>query len=107
MVNVHARYLDTLEAEGYLDRDIEFLPTDKQIAERQSSGRGLTAPEFAVMIAYTKNADVDRDPDVRSPRRSGARRRSHGVLSRAASVSGSPTPSDRIACAARSSPRAS
>jgi glutamate dehydrogenase len=58
MVNVHARYLDTLEAEGYLDRDIEFLPTDKQIAERQSSGRGLTAPEFAVMIAYTKNADV-------------------------------------------------
>jgi len=58
MVNVHARYLDTLEAEGYLDRDLEFLPSDKQIAERQSSGSGLRAPEFAVMIAYTKNADV-------------------------------------------------
>jgi glutamate dehydrogenase len=58
MVNVHARYLDTLEAEGYLDRHLEFLPTDKQIAERQAAGSGLRAPEFAVMIAYTKNADV-------------------------------------------------
>ncbi len=58
MVNVHARYLNTLEAEGYLDRDLEFLPSDKQIAERQSAGSGLRAPEFAVMIAYTKNANV-------------------------------------------------
>ncbi len=58
MVNVHARYLDTLEAEGLLDRELEFLPSDKQIAERQSLGSGLRAPEFAVMIAYTKNADV-------------------------------------------------
>jgi glutamate dehydrogenase len=58
MVNVHARYLDTLEAEGYLDRALEFLPTDKQIAERQASGGGLSAPEFAVLIAYTKNANV-------------------------------------------------
>ncbi len=58
MVNVHARYLDALEAEGLLDRELEFLPTDKQIAERQSLGSGLRAPEFAVMIAYTKNADV-------------------------------------------------
>ncbi len=58
MVNVHARYLDTLETEGYLDRQLEFLPTDKQIAERQAAGSGLSAPEFAVLIAYTKNADV-------------------------------------------------
>ena len=59
MVNVHARYLDTLEAEGYLDRSLEYLPSDKQIAERQSEGSGLRAPEFAVMIAYTKNADIE------------------------------------------------
>jgi len=58
MIKVHARYLDTLEAEGYLDRHLEFLPSDKQIAERQSAGSGLRAPEFAVMIAYTKNANV-------------------------------------------------
>ena len=59
MVNVHARYLETLENEGVLDRTLEFLPTDKQIAERQSAGSGLRAPEFAVMIAYAKNLDVE------------------------------------------------
>ena len=58
MVNVHARYIDVLENDGWLDRGLEFLPTDKQLAERQSSGQGLQAPEFAVLIAYTKNANV-------------------------------------------------
>jgi len=58
MVNVHARYLDLLEAEGWLDRQLEFLPTDKQIAERQASGNGLQAPEFAVLLAYTKNGNA-------------------------------------------------
>ena len=58
MVNVHARYLDVLETEGWLDRGLEFLPTDKQIAERQAAGGGLTTPEFAVLIAYTKNANI-------------------------------------------------
>ncbi|MGB3735238.1 MAG: NAD-glutamate dehydrogenase [Ilumatobacter sp.] len=59
MVNVHARYLEALENEGVLDRSLEFLPTDKQIVERQAAGSGLRAPEFAVMIAYTKNLDVE------------------------------------------------
>jgi glutamate dehydrogenase len=58
MVNVHARYLDQLEAERWLDRQLEFLPTDKQLAERQATGSGLRSPEFAVVLAYTKNADV-------------------------------------------------
>ncbi len=58
MVNVHARYIDALETEGWLDRALEFLPSDKQIAERQAAGHGLQAPEFAVLIAYTKNANV-------------------------------------------------
>ncbi len=58
MVNVHARYLDQLEREGWLDRALEFLPSDKQLAERQSTGAGLSTPEFAVLIAYTKNANV-------------------------------------------------
>ncbi len=58
MANVHARYLDVLEADGHLDRALENLPNDKQIAERHSMGSGLRAPEFAVMIASTKNADI-------------------------------------------------
>jgi glutamate dehydrogenase len=58
MVNVHARYLHVLEAEGWLNRALEFLPTDKQIAERQASGMGLTTPEFAVVLAYTKSVNM-------------------------------------------------
>ena len=58
MANVHARYIDVLESEGWLDRGLEFLPSDKQIAERQAGGQGLQAPELAVLIAYTKNANV-------------------------------------------------
>ncbi len=59
MINVHARYLDALEADGRLDRALEALPNDRQINERQSAGSGLRAPEFAVMIAYSKNADIE------------------------------------------------
>ena len=58
MVNVHSRYLNTLESEGWLNRALEFLPTDRQIAERQSAGTGLTTPEFSVLLAYTKTANV-------------------------------------------------
>ncbi len=58
MVNVHSRYLNTLESEGWLNRALEFLPTDRQIAERQAAGIGLTTPEFSVLLAYTKTANV-------------------------------------------------
>ncbi len=67
MINVHARYLDSLEAEGEIDRALEHLPTDKQLAERQSSGSGMRAPEFAVMIAYTKNLDEQEILDTDLP----------------------------------------
>jgi glutamate dehydrogenase len=70
MIDVHARYMRALEAVGRLDRDLEFLPDDEELAERKSEGRGLTAPEFAVLLAYTKltlyggvvASDVPEDP---------------------------------------------
>jgi glutamate dehydrogenase len=58
MVNVHARYLHVLEAEGWLNRALEALPTDKQIAERQASGMGLMTPEFSIVLAYTKSVNM-------------------------------------------------
>jgi glutamate dehydrogenase len=58
MVNVHARYLTQLEVEGWLNRAHEFLPNDKQLAERQAAGGGLTTPEFAVLLAYTKTSNI-------------------------------------------------
>jgi glutamate dehydrogenase len=58
MVDVHARYLRSLEHEGLIDRDLEFLPTEKVLREREASGAGLTTPEFAVVLAYTKTTNV-------------------------------------------------
>ena len=42
MVNVHARYLDSLEAEGLLDRELEFLP-DRQADRRAAEPRQRSA----------------------------------------------------------------
>lgn len=54
MLSVHARQIDTLVADGLLDREIEFLPSPAQIEARLAAGEGLTSPELAVLVAYTK-----------------------------------------------------
>ncbi|PRY01540.1 NAD-glutamate dehydrogenase [Allonocardiopsis opalescens] len=54
LLHVHGRYLRELERSGRLDRRLEFLPDAKAIAERRSSGAGLTGPELSVLHAYTK-----------------------------------------------------
>jgi len=56
MLHVHARYIRKLERQGVLRRRLEHLPGDKVIAERRAAGLGLTAPEFATLLAYTKIA---------------------------------------------------
>jgi glutamate dehydrogenase len=56
MLHVHARYMRKLERDGLLRRRLEYLPGDKVIAERRSAGLGLSAPEFATLLAYTKIA---------------------------------------------------
>jgi len=70
MLHVHARYLRWLERKGRLDRALEFLPSERQISERRQAGLGLTQPELAVLLAYTKidledelaGSDVPEDP---------------------------------------------
>ncbi|GAA3117708.1 NAD-glutamate dehydrogenase [Planomonospora alba] len=54
MLHIHGRYLRRLERAGLVDRGLEFLPSDKVLAERRQAGLGLTAPEFSVLLAYTK-----------------------------------------------------
>jgi glutamate dehydrogenase len=56
MVTVHQRFMRSLEARGLLDRGLEFLPSDDTLAARAEEGRGLTSPEFAVLVAYSKIA---------------------------------------------------
>jgi glutamate dehydrogenase len=51
----YARLIARLEAEGALSRKLEQLPGAAELAKRQGEGRGLTAPELAVVIAHVKN----------------------------------------------------
>ena len=54
MVDVHVRYMRSLELARRVDRNLEGLPGDEALAERKAAGEGLTSPEFAVLLAYTK-----------------------------------------------------
>lgn len=53
------RMMQTLERRSLLDRSVEFLPSDAEIAERGGAGRALTRPELAVLLAYAKIALFD------------------------------------------------
>ena len=63
-------FIRTLESQGLLDRQIEYLPSDAEIADRKARGIGLTRPELAVLLSYSKlvafdqllQSDVPEDP---------------------------------------------
>jgi glutamate dehydrogenase len=53
-VDSHARFMIDLESKGRLDRRVEGLPDAAALAERTQTGKGLTRPELAVLLAYGK-----------------------------------------------------
>ena len=65
-----AHFIRTLEAEGTLDRQVENLPSDAELADRKTRGVGLTRPELAILLSYDKirlyqqllDSDVPEDP---------------------------------------------
>ncbi len=59
LVGVHARQIERLELSGHFDRALEGLPSPKELQERHVAGLGLTSPELAVLLAYTK-LDLER-----------------------------------------------
>ncbi|HXF45825.1 MAG TPA: NAD-glutamate dehydrogenase domain-containing protein, partial [Burkholderiaceae bacterium] len=70
LLDQQARFIRFLEKSGRLNRALEFLPSDEEIAERKARGIGLTRPELAVLLAYSKMwlfdellaSDVPEDP---------------------------------------------
>ena len=56
MLPSHERLIEWLEEREELDRELEFLPGAAQVAELVAEGKGLTRPEFAVLVAYAKLA---------------------------------------------------
>jgi glutamate dehydrogenase len=54
MARVHGAWIERLEDQGLIDRAIEFLPEEEALDARLAKNRGLTSPELAVLLAYTK-----------------------------------------------------
>ena len=60
----------TLERSGDLNRALEFLPADDELADRRKRGVGLSRPELSILLAYSKiwltnhllASDVPEDP---------------------------------------------
>ncbi|MGH8280981.1 MAG: NAD-glutamate dehydrogenase, partial [Gammaproteobacteria bacterium] len=69
-ISEHAYLMSSLERSGLLNRTIEFLPNEEELKDRRTAKRGLTRPELAVLLAYSKIAiynallgsDVAEDP---------------------------------------------
>jgi glutamate dehydrogenase len=59
LLHAQQRFMRRLGRDGHLNRALEFLPTDRQIRELLNSGKGLTQPELAVLLAYTKITTSD------------------------------------------------
>lgn len=65
-----AHFISNLEQAGELDRDLEFLPNEEELLERRNQGKGLTRPELAVLLSYSKislykqlwASDIPEDP---------------------------------------------
>ncbi len=54
LLDAQASLIRSLEKAGRLNRAVEFLPSDDEIAERRAAREGLTTPERAVLLAYSK-----------------------------------------------------
>jgi len=54
LLDAQTRFMHYLEKAGKLNRALEFLPSDDELAERRKQGRGLESPERAVLLAYSK-----------------------------------------------------
>jgi glutamate dehydrogenase len=54
MLDVHDRMMRALEQAGRLDRELEALPEGDEVTERRAAHAGLTQPELAVLLAYSK-----------------------------------------------------
>ncbi|MCP8688886.1 NAD-glutamate dehydrogenase [Marinobacterium sedimentorum] len=71
-INDHRRLMQQLEKAGRLNRELEYLPGDEQLDELARNGQGLTRPEIAVLLAYSKlwlcdqliAQGIGQDPDL-------------------------------------------
>jgi len=66
----HAHVIRALERSAGLNRTLEALPTDDELSDRRRLGQGLSRPELAMVLSYSKlwlydrliESDVPEDP---------------------------------------------
>jgi glutamate dehydrogenase len=55
-IEAYEDLMQQLEAEGELEREVEFMPTTDEMLERRAAGQGMTRPELSVLVAYAKRS---------------------------------------------------
>ncbi len=53
-LSLQARLMNQLEERGQLDREVELLPSEEELADRRASGKGLARAEIGVLLSYAK-----------------------------------------------------
>ncbi|HEU5036930.1 MAG TPA: NAD-glutamate dehydrogenase [Nocardioides sp.] len=54
LLHVHEEWIRKLESDGLLNRELEGLPSSKEVRRRLDQGEGLSAPELSVLMSWTK-----------------------------------------------------
>ncbi len=54
LLHVHEFWMKKLEGDGILNRELEGLPTSREVRGRLDRREGLTLPELSVLMAWTK-----------------------------------------------------
>jgi glutamate dehydrogenase len=53
-IDIYQDFIKILESEVQLNRDLESLPDDDTFDRRRLKGQGMTRPELAIILAYSK-----------------------------------------------------
>ncbi|MCG8433995.1 MAG: NAD-glutamate dehydrogenase, partial [Gammaproteobacteria bacterium] len=53
-LNEHIYLMRTLERNVGLNRSLEFLPTEEELIDRRTAGKGMVRPELSVLLSYAK-----------------------------------------------------
>ena len=80
LLDAQLRLMRKLERQGRLDREVEDLPSDRELAERRKAGQGLSRPELAVLLSYAKMTLYEDLLRTELPERAYLQRRPHQVL---------------------------
>jgi glutamate dehydrogenase len=73
LLHVHEEWMRALEKRGVLNRELEGLPSTRQVRRRLDRKQALSAPELSVLLAWTKivladeliDSDLPDDPYLR------------------------------------------